>query len=536
MGGTIGKLNYYSFGQYKRGDGWRENSGFEQFTGYLDLHYQLNRKTRVGIELTRMHYLAQQPGGLVDFEFQRDPRQSIRDRNWFQVNWALTAFHFDYELSGQTKLNIRSFLLDARREALGDLRPINRPDPGRERDLIDGQYFNLGQEARLLHQYSLPKIEESALVVGYRLYRGSTQNRQGLADDGSGPSFQFLNPDRLEGSNYDIPSQNVAVFAENLLRINTEWALTPGLRYEYIRTASDGYFRRLITAGREVLLDELIEDQQSFARSFLLAGLGVSYRHRESREWYGNISQNYRAINFTDLVVINPNLLIDSTLSDERGFNAELGWRGNSAKGWWRFDVSAFYMRYANRIGLKEVVVSDPIAIERLVTMRSNIGAANLMGLECFAELDLLPLLGHAQSALSIRPFLNGSLIHGRYVSGGTAIEGKAVELVPPLSLKTGLTRAWKSLGAQILYSYVGDQFSDATNATLVPDATRGLIPAYQVWDLSMSYQWRKWRLQAGINNLADARYFARRANGYPGPGILPSEARSFYTGLRLTL
>ena len=43
----------------------------------------------------------------------------------------------------------------------------------------------------------------------------------------------------------------------------------------------------------------------------------------------------------------------------------------------------------------------------------------------------------------------------------------------------------------------------------------------------------RGWRLQGGVNNLADRRYFTRRTDEYPGPGILPSSRRSVYVTLR---
>jgi Fe(3+) dicitrate transport protein len=42
--------------------------------------------------------------------------------------------------------------------------------------------------------------------------------------------------------------------------------------------------------------------------------------------------------------------------------------------------------------------------------------------------------------------------------------------------------------------------------------------------------------LATGVNNIADRAYFTRRATGYPGPGIIPSEGRSFYVTLSLTL
>jgi Fe(3+) dicitrate transport protein len=54
--------------------------------------------------------------------------------------------------------------------------------------------------------------------------------------------------------------------------------------------------------------------------------------------------------------------------------------------------------------------------------------------------------------------------------------------------------------------------------------------------DFSARYAWSWIILEGGVNNLLDARYFTRRAEGYPGPGILPSDGRSAYLtfGVRL--
>ncbi|MEO1808062.1 MAG: TonB-dependent receptor, partial [Bacteroidota bacterium] len=64
----------------------------------------------------------------------------------------------------------------------------------------------------------------------------------------------------------------------------------------------------------------------------------------------------------------------------------------------------------------------------------------------------------------------------------------------------------------------------------------RGAIPAYQIVDLSLSYAYKLFRLETGINNLLDASYFTRRATGYPGPGIIPSAPRSWYVVLQMRL
>jgi len=535
VSGTKEKASYYAFFQRKQGNGWRPNSGFEQNTAYLDVHYQFTAALRMGIELTHMNYLAQQAGGLMDFEFAENPRQSKRARNWFQVNWKLAALHFDYDISAKTHLNIRNFMLYAERDALGELGPINRPDPLRERDLIVGQYRNFGSEGRLIHKYQI-RNNIANFLVGYRYYQGYTRNKQGDAAASAKPDFDFLNPDNLEQSDYEFPSRNIAVFTENLFNIGQKWMITPGVRLEYIRTSSDGYYKQRVFSGGEVIFERQLQDAKLNERQFALMGLGVGYRMYPEIEAYTNISQNYRSINFSDLAVVNPNLIVDSLLQDERGYNADLGIRGTLAKGLIRFDVSTFYLRYNNRIGLAEIVVPDASTVERLVAFRTNIGDARIIGTEAYIEADVWRLWKGKTTEFSIRPFINFSSLNGIYLSGKSEFIGNQVELIPPFTLKSGFALSWKNFDANYLYTYVHQHFSDATNATFVSNATRGWIQTYQVMDVSLSYKISRFRFQTGINNLADQAYFTRRATGYPGPGIIPADGRSWYLTVKVTL
>ncbi|HEY4150285.1 MAG TPA: hypothetical protein VGM41_15205, partial [Chitinophagaceae bacterium] len=60
---------------------------------------------------------------------------------------------------------------------------------------------------------------------------------------------------------------------------------------------------------------------------------------------------------------------------------------------------------------------------------------------------------------------------------------------------------------------------------------------AYHVWDASADWSFlQHYRLSAGVNNLGNARYFTRRINMYPGPGILPADGRTFYVSLALKM
>ncbi|MFK7905895.1 MAG: TonB-dependent receptor [Chitinophagales bacterium] len=538
IGGGNKKTNYYAFFQRKQGNGWRPNSDFHQNTAYLNLNHEFSPKLKVGLQYTYMNYLAQQAGGLQEFEFEQDARQSKRARNWFQVNWNLAALTLDYRLSDNTKINSRTFYLNARREALGELGPINRPDPLRERDLIRGEYENVGNETRLIHRYQLG-IQSSTFLVGGRYYQGFSQSRQGDANDGSegnDADFRFLNPDDLERSEYEFPSRNASLFVENLFNLKGGWSITPGARLEYIRTASDGYFKERVFSGGQVILEQKFEDAKENSRNFALLGLGVGYKISDDIEAYGNFSQNYRSINFTDLAVVNPNLVVDSLLKDEKGYNADLGIRGRALKGAIQFDASVFLLRYQNRIGVGEIIVPDPAVVEKAVAFRTNIGDARIVGLEAYIEADVLQLMDKKSEKWRLSVFTNFSALKGEYLSGQSTFVGNDVELIPPFSLKTGINLSFQNLKLSYQYAYTQQHFSDATNAEFVVDATRGLIPSYSIQDLSVSYTYRRYKLQSGINNLLDASYFTRRAAAYPGPGIIPSDGRSFYLTLGVKL
>jgi Fe(3+) dicitrate transport protein len=533
VGGDNGKWNYYGFYQFKRGDGWRSNSGFEQQTAYGQVAFRPNEKVELRAEFTHMNYLAQQAGGLTDAQFAEDPRQSNRSRNWFAVNWNLASLVADFRLSERTRLDIRNFLLLADRKAIGALGRIDRPDPLQNRDLIIGQYRNIGNEIRLLHRYEIGN-QTNSLLVGTRAYRGFTTNSQGYGNSDADADFHFANDGEPEWLDYTFPSQNYALFVENLFNLGNQWTITPGVRLEHIRTTADGYYR-LNTFDSKGDVENFLrfESQLDNPRTFLLLGLGISKTLSDKTEVYANFSQNYRSINFSDLTVVNQNLVVDSLLQDERGYNADLGVRGQLFD-LLRFDLSVFYLRYQNRIGLAKIEGDHPFlpGLPYPISFRTNIGDAGIYGVEAYLDAWLWKfgageIENQPQDGLSA--FLNLSLMNGTYLSGERFFEGKKVELIPPVSIKTGLNAQWKQLRASYQLQYVQEHYSDATNADFYADATVGLIPSYLVMDVSFSYDLRLVRLQTGINNLANASYFTRRANGYPGPGILPADGRSFY-------
>lgn len=529
IGGKFGKVSYYTFFQYKRGDGWRPNSTFNQYTAFASIGHQLTEKFNYRVEYTRMNYLAQQPGGLTDKMFEDDPSQSIRNRNWFQVNWNVFSLRLTYVFSPTWRMEMRNFGLVSSREALGILGYINRADPGGNRDLLSDTYSNYGNETRLIHTYNVLG-NPSNLLFGARVYRGFTVRKQGEGNDGAMNDFEFNNPSNLEHSYYEFPSQNVAFFGENVIQLSPKWSVTPGVRYENIQTQAEGYYKlRVNNLAGNALIDTNISDSKESKRSFVLFGIGTAFKLSDKLELYGSISQNYRAINFNDMRVNNPNFKVDSALKDESGYSGDIGVRGG-IRDVFILDVSAFYLNYTDRIG-SLIKVDD--RTYQLYRMRTNVANSRSYGLESFMEMNLLRALTRKQTQMNFSVFLNATVQDAIYrQSQENGIENNKVEDVPSLILKTGMNIQYGKVKLSYQYSYTSEQYTDATNSVQSPTAITGIIPAYSVMDLSLSYEWKKSKASTGINNLLDASYFSRRADGYPGPGIIPADPLNAYLSL----
>lgn len=527
ISGTKGKLSYYAYIHYKRGDGWRPNSKFESLNAFADIHYQINDKHRLGFEYTRLQYLAQQPGGLDDNMFDKDPKQSNRTRNWFAVQWNLADVEWDYTISPRTRLLTKVYGLMASRDAIG-FRPNrpSQPDNGGARDLLKGTFQNIAMESRFLHRYTIAGAGQ-VLLVGVRAYNGYSTNKQGYVNNGAGADFSFINEEKEVLSDYSFPNTNYAAFAEQIVRITPKWNVTPGIRIEHIKTKADGlYHDRVLDLRDSIISDVVTYENRELPRTFVLAAVGSSYKFNDAIEAYGNYSQNYRSVTFNDIRVVNPSFEIDPNIQDEKGWSSDLGVRGN-IKEKFRFDANVFYLYYGNRIGEYFAVKNNTQVIRK----RGNVGVAQIYGLESFMELDVLKLWNINPDKWGTTVYSNLALTEATYTKSPVKnIEGKRVEYVPFVNWKAGVQANYRKLKLTYQFSYLSEQYADATNAEKGGySGVNGLVPTYYLMDLSAGYSWKWLSLEGTVNNLVNVPYFTRRATGYPGPGIIPGDGRGFY-------
>lgn len=532
VGGGIGKVRYYFFANLKDGQGWRRNSEYNVKTAHANAQWDVSEKLELSAELTTMSYLAKQPGGLVDSQFEQDPRQSNRDRNWFKVAWNLASFNVNYHLNTFTDISSKTFGLLASRQALGHLGDAGRVDPGGLRDLIYGRFRNVGNETRILHRISHGE-KISVLSAGVRVYSGYSQAKQGFGQDGNGPSFGFADEQMPFFSDYAFPNFNVALFTQEVIALGNNISITPGLRFEYINTRSEGQVSESILNGAGGIVETMtFTDERGRDRQFLLGGIGASWKPSEKLELYSNFSQNYRAINFTDIQLRNVGLMIDPDIQDERGFNADIGVRGT--KGIFRFDASVFMLKYNDRIGAYYTSIPDPILVQKPVRYRTNIADARNLGVEGLVETEFAQLIEN-EKLTSLKVFANTSWIDAQYTSSTVAaFDGNRVELVPTWTLRSGVSAMFGAFSLAGQFSCTGEQFSDATNAIKTANGVDGIIPAYSVMDVSAAFQKNWLKLELNVNNATNVKYFTRRAAGYPGPGVLPSDGRGVYLTAQL--
>ena len=532
VGGTIGKFSYYAYYDNRHGDGWRPNAAFDYRAYYANLSWHFTQKTQLSFQFSRMDYRQQIAGGQTDAQFKQNAQFSNRTRNFFNPEINIPALLFTSELSPSTRLSITAHYVGGQRNSV---QFINTPDIADTINAtlrtynprqVDRDYYNsFTTEARLLHYYHLGKVD-AVLTGGIRYsYTATRRKQKGVGTIGSDFDLSLTKP---YGIDLHLNTDNYAVFAENLFHLGSRLSVTPGVRYEVIRSSLNGFINN---ASFPVMYKG--------NRNYPLFGAGLQYQVNGSSQLYGNISQAYRPYLYASVTPADQIGVIDPNLKDSKGYDIDLGYRG-SVKDWLHFDIDAFYVYYGNRAG--QLTLTKPDNSTYLYT--TNIGNGVAKGIEAYVEVSLWKTLVNDRSPFDIRVFNSLAYDHARYTSGqinnaghNVSLKDHRLEGTPEWINRSGLIFQSGPVKSTLQYSYVGKGFSDANNTVFNPTGATGVVPAYHVWDWSADWSFLKhYHLSAGINNLADAHYFTRRINMYPGPGILPADGRSFYVSLGLKL
>lgn len=521
IGGTYKKFKYYGFFQYRNMDGYRANSQQWQLSGFGKIEYIANAKLTFGVEYSILRNKVKMPGGLTDEQFDTDPRQSTRARNWLKSPWNIVAGTINYTPSESTLINIKTSYLFSNRslvwrnedggpEAADDIDPATNEYVPREVEKED--MHNITTELRASKTYMLGN-QKSTLAGGFRSSYAWFK-RLGGGEGTTGSDYDLTITGDWEYA-LDFTTTNFAPFVENIFKITKDFTITPGFRLEYLKNTSKGH--------KEVDGDILLSNEAR-TRTFTLVGIGTEYKTSRNTSIYANFSQAYRPVDYSQLEPFGVTSRIDPNLKDSNGYNSDLGYRG-TVKNYLNFDVSLFYLAYNKRIGV--TLEADPITGD-YYAIRKNIANSVHKGIESYVEFNILKYL-KPSSKIGLSIFDSYSYIDARYTSG--EFKGNRVETAAKLINRIGLIFSTQKLSTTFQINNVGGAYGDASNANVSDNPIAGYIPAYEVIDWSVTYKIENFALKAGLNNLADKAYFTRRTDEYPGPGIIPAVGRSFYLG-----
>jgi Fe(3+) dicitrate transport protein len=524
IGGKSGKFRYYAYIQKKSRNGYRDNEHTDSEAQAVMFTYEPTHNLSVRAEWARSKYLYRIPGGLTDSMFYADPTQATRSRNYFSPDIHIPSVNINWQVGMHTKLQLTMSAVLGKRNSVQFDKPTNVQDTivtatatynNRQVD-VDG-FNSYTAELRLLQEYKFGR-QSNVLAAGVQ-YMNNDLHRTQLGKGTTGSDYDLSLVAPGWGRDVHLKTKNIALFAENKFQLLQNLSISAGARIEIGKTDMHGSISYYPANQLPV----------SIEHEFPLFGLNISYKPFNNSEIYGGWSQAYHPMLFKDLIPGSLFEKVDPAIKDAKGYNAELGFRGN-----WRFlrwDVNAFLLKYERRFG----TLSEIDNTGTFYTYRTNIGNSLTRGAEIFIQADWM-----FNDRVGISVFTSTAFLNARYkdavVKSGNQninVSGNKVESAPDIITRNGAAIRYRKFSFSTLLSYTGASFADALN-TVEPMKTTGavgLVPSYTLLDLNASFRFSKnFEARVNVNNVTDKQYFTKRPTFYPGPGVWPSEGRSYST------
>ncbi|MEI9912146.1 MAG: TonB-dependent receptor [Bacteroidota bacterium] len=378
IGGKLGKFKYYGYVYKKSRNGYRDNEHTDSEAEDIIVSYE-SAKFSVRAEWARAKYRYRIPGPLTDSMFYADPTQATRSRNYFSPDIHVPSITMNWQVASQTKLQvISSAVLGARNSVQFD-KPTNIRDTIVTATLqynnrqVDIDRFNsYTTELRLLQEYNLGK-QVSTLVAGVQ-YMNNDLHRTQLGKGTTGSDYDLTLLDPVWGRDVHLKTHNIALFAENKFQLLSNLSVNAGARVETGQTDMSG--RITYYPDNDIPV--------TIKHKFPLLGVNISYKPTGNIEVYGGWAQAYHPMLFKDLIPASLFEKVDPDIKDAKGYNAELGFRGN-----WKFlrwDINAFLLKYDKRFG----TLAQTDNTGAFYTYRTNIGNSLTKGIEMLIQADWL--------------------------------------------------------------------------------------------------------------------------------------------------
>lgn len=500
--GTIdSSISYRSWLSFRRSDGWRENGSYNSGTAHAALFVPIGRG-QLGVEVTGLWFVQRMPNGLTQAQYDANPSQSFRPRDWFAGPRIMPAVSFTMPLSSTTTWSTHISGLSGNRNSVTLATSTAIPDTGTNPRRVNVDAFaNVILESRVAM-----RIGDHRIITGVRAGWTQTLRTQGQGDDGTEYTSEIIGAKSID---LDLQSFVASAFAEADVSIASSLHATVGVRIENLWSKAHG------TYGASSTID------QSRFVAIPLFSAGVDYAASSEVHVYASAAQAYRPLLYSQQFPYD-GIPVDSTIAPSKGLVCELGATGTLLRSpvndrvLCGVNLSTFILYYGNR-----VAILHPDDLSYPTGIRTNAGSSLHYGAE--AALYWYPV---RSEDVGVTFRLTGSYTHAEYVSGKA--EGNRVEFAPIVIARQSCVLSYGHLTASISVAYTGNAFTDASNTEIDPRGMVGLIPSYTLFDASLAYKVNtSSTLTLSVVNAANARYQTVRMTAYPGPGILPGDGRT---------
>ncbi|RBC01859.1 TonB-dependent siderophore receptor [Pseudomonas sp. MWU12-2115] len=421
-----------------------------------------------------------------DHDFIDDKAQSLRSKLTYEINdnWQLRQtlgvfkLDSDFDNTYLTNFDPKTNKV-ARQHWQQDLTTRNVYNNVE----LEGGFDTFGLEHRLL-----TGVEIGSQRRDPKLYNAATGKTPGAQPV---PSLDLFNPNRelrhsgsmqvFSNSHTEVESR--AVYVQDQLRLNDQWQLLAGLRYDTFDIESTNK------------LKNITEDRDSHSTS---PRVGIVWTPLQNHSFYASWSKTFSPVG-GGLIGITPGAAGNSNdLSPELTKQKEIGVKSDWLDDRLSTTLAVYDLELYNR---RTSDPNDP-------TLTVMTGLQRSRGVELTAT---------------------GKLVGNWYMRGGVGVqdttiekdnnglEGKRVNNVAKHNGSLFLT--WKpEMGwyGETGLTLVGQRYADNANTTV--------LPGYGRWDALVGYRFKDWDLRAALNNITDREYYASATSQYQ---IQPGAPRS---------
>ena len=486
IGGTWEKFGALVNLVDKRGDGFRENSSYDDRDASAKFRFEFNDNDTLSWGVSRFTELdAAQPGGLTQAAYDDDPWQSLRHGFDFRFTSNRYQADFVHEIEPGSAFQLIAWYHEGFR-GLFDFRPVVGPFASRRNQNSDSNSGAL--EAR----YTWTTEIFGAKHAFFHSARWLTEKNRELYESipfNKPPARPYVLDGIFNGSSY-------AMFHEDTISLTDDLALALGLRSESIDMGSRSRDPLQAKTERNQHYDEL------------LPAASLTWTAAKGLAVYASYQENFLAPQYE--TGFDPASANYRRVDAEHSGARELGGRYRGIAG---LEVTAAYFKtqFSDKLDFANLPSGDKIAV--------NSGRAQSHGLELGASYDF----GRCREELAgLSAYATVTRLNATIESGEN--EGHDTPNSPRSTASWGVlyehgSGFWGRLGG----SHTGPAFKDAENFhTGNPEGNTGPIPGVTLWDLAIGWHERQdgdgLSVTVGVTNLFEQDYFRRFSTGiYPG-------------------